>query len=540
LGTVVVVGVAALVLLALWCSGLSAGDGRLGFRLDDAWIHMVYGREIASCGYPAYNPGIPATGSTAPLWAYWLALLHLAIGPGHVGALVIAVHLSNAVLWLGVVWWGMRLARSLRATHTIVLGTGLCLAFATPVAAAVYSGMEVVLCALLLLAGTQALLGERCGRAGLGFALACLTRPEAASCALLGGIWLYCFPGCADSKSQALGTGARMRRLFRYATPLVLIGAGLFAFHLLASGRPLPATFYLKAQVDRLGLPRTLYRLFADLLAQVPMLGATVLWLAPLSFLIRPSWPARGPTLLLLMLGLSYALSSVLVVPPIDPAAFYHLRYVLPAVPMLVISLFVASAEVVPARYPRLAGSVPAAICAATVLAGLFSTVAISRHLHSDTRNINQVQRQLGEWVNAHVPQGFWIATNDAGAIRYFSRRPTLDMMGLNTPRLLWEPETFARQHPVRVAVLMPAWFGVASTVPMRILTHALSEPYTVTSNPKMALQWVLEYGAAGSAPVPVSFLGARQVTLYMLPTWSGPSGPNEAATSTDPPPKPP
>jgi len=48
-----------------------------GFPLDDAWIHLVYGREISRGGYLAYNSGEPATGSTSPIWAYLLGIIHL-------------------------------------------------------------------------------------------------------------------------------------------------------------------------------------------------------------------------------------------------------------------------------------------------------------------------------------------------------------------------------------------------------------------------------------------------------------------------------
>src|SRR6185503_14621945 len=40
-----------------------------GFPLDDAWIHAVYGRSLARSGMLAFNPGVPATGVTSPLWA---------------------------------------------------------------------------------------------------------------------------------------------------------------------------------------------------------------------------------------------------------------------------------------------------------------------------------------------------------------------------------------------------------------------------------------------------------------------------------------
>src|SRR3954467_15294291 len=48
-----------------------------GFPLDDAWIHAVYAREFAATRMLAYNPGVPATGETSPLWAIVLALPHL-------------------------------------------------------------------------------------------------------------------------------------------------------------------------------------------------------------------------------------------------------------------------------------------------------------------------------------------------------------------------------------------------------------------------------------------------------------------------------
>ena len=48
-----------------------------GFPLDDAWIHMVYGRELALSGTLAYNPGEPATGATSVGWAFLLAVPHL-------------------------------------------------------------------------------------------------------------------------------------------------------------------------------------------------------------------------------------------------------------------------------------------------------------------------------------------------------------------------------------------------------------------------------------------------------------------------------
>jgi hypothetical protein len=84
---------AGVVVLALtWLWGRHAASGGIGFRLDDAWIHMVYGRELAETGLLAYNRGVPATGSTSPLWAGLLGLVHLLVGGVSLKAVILGVY----------------------------------------------------------------------------------------------------------------------------------------------------------------------------------------------------------------------------------------------------------------------------------------------------------------------------------------------------------------------------------------------------------------------------------------------------------------
>ena len=49
--------------------------GRLGWPLDDSWIHLQFARNLAAGRGLAYNSGELVTGSTAPLWTALLALL---------------------------------------------------------------------------------------------------------------------------------------------------------------------------------------------------------------------------------------------------------------------------------------------------------------------------------------------------------------------------------------------------------------------------------------------------------------------------------
>ena len=178
------------VLAAVWLAGRGANPGPLGFPLDDAWIHMVYGHGLRESGFLAYNPGIPATGCTSPLWAVVLGLLHALFDrPHQPGAVVPAVLVTGAVLHAVGIAAGVDLARRLSGRGSAAALAGLLLAAATPLAAAAFSGMEVALTGALLLLGARDVAAGAWLRAGIWLALAGLARPEAAAVTLTLVAW---------------------------------------------------------------------------------------------------------------------------------------------------------------------------------------------------------------------------------------------------------------------------------------------------------------------------------------------------------------
>jgi hypothetical protein len=110
------------VLLVVWFAGRAENPGPLGFRLDDAWIHQVYARGLLADGYLAYNEGVPATGSTSPLWSACLALLR-ALSPGAPSpeAVVVGATLAGALLHLVAVGVGAALARRISGDRLTAL-----------------------------------------------------------------------------------------------------------------------------------------------------------------------------------------------------------------------------------------------------------------------------------------------------------------------------------------------------------------------------------------------------------------------------------
>ena len=87
--------------------GVSA-QNKLGFPLDDAWIHQTYARNLARYGRLEFTPGVSSAGSTAPLWTLLLALGYLLKLPYLFWAYLLG---GLSLVWLG--WSGMRLWRAL-------------------------------------------------------------------------------------------------------------------------------------------------------------------------------------------------------------------------------------------------------------------------------------------------------------------------------------------------------------------------------------------------------------------------------------------
>ena len=57
----------------------------------------------------------------------------------------------------------------------------------------------------------------------------------------------------------------------------------------------------------------------------------------------------------------------------------------------------------------------------------------------AEVRNINDLQVRAGHWIAEHTSPDARVATNDIGAIGFFSRRYILDTEGLVTPDAVWD-----------------------------------------------------------------------------------------------------
>lgn len=504
--------ITAIVISTIWAIIISSPTP-LGFPLDDAWIHMVYGRSLAEEGLLSYNSGIPATGSTSPLWAICLAFLHILVGKFSISALILSVMILGNIFLMGVVLVLTDLTYRLTKDRVVAISAGILTAFSTTLASSAFSGMEVTLCALLLCAGVRDVFLLKHLRAGIWLALATLTRPESVS------VSFACFLVSSVAMSSFQIRRQYWRSLVMLALPSLVLGTILIGYNLWASGRPLPATFYFKQQWNPFTLPQRLWKALADIYSQIPPFLGGISWAAILGYFIKPKLMPIASWLPIIS-GLLYLIASLLMIHPGDPQAFYHIRYILPSVPLLIIALAIGVYRLQQIVSPRFQRAPILCFLAIGVFGGAVSLLPVSRHFINDIRNINEVQRRMGEWIRDNTKPDEWIAASDAGAVKYFSNRPTIDVMGLNTPEIHWQAPNFRHAHPIVALALMPAWFSPLNPERLQILSVMKTANYTVTSNKRMRQQLIL--GCKGSKPIPIHFAGIISFSLDCLP-WKRP-----------------
>ncbi len=452
-------GLAAALGLFLQREQLIAGPvGLSGFPLDDSWIHFQFARNVAGGHGFSYNPGVPVSGSTAPLWTLLLAGLFKAAGAYPAWAKAAGVAAA-----LGAAWLARRLAVAWTGDTALGLTAALVTAWTSPMVWGALSGMEVTLAALLV---TAALVAHTAGRDAVSAALlglAVLARPE--SVLLVPLLWLA-------------GPLTARRSATMWGLPAAVVLPWV-AFNMRTAGTPLPATAAAKIEGGLVGLlagaresavtsflsrPWQFEREWMAWLASVNVL-LPVLLLPGLWVLWRRggrAWALPASILLLHPLGMA-------LLAPYRGPAFQEGRYSIQLLPLAVavaVSGFVPLVSMARSRpwWGRLA-------CALLLLGSLASLSAGATRYAWAVQNIDAMQVGLGRWVEAHTPAGARLALNDVGAITYLGRREVVDLMGLVTPAIIpyrRGGEAGVLRYLERACpdylIIFPAWFPALST----------------------------------------------------------------------------
>jgi len=428
--------------------------GELSLPLDDSFIYLQYARAIAE-GHPfVYSPGnAPTTGATSLLWPFLLVPPHWLPG-GPILAIAWALAFGAVALFTSAILIA-RLGRALAGSLGMVLAAALF--FMNPFLLWGYmSGMEIALYATMLLATMLLYLREReAGRfpwlRWWVFLLAC-SRPEGAVlCGVLGLVmardrwrasrveggprfWsvslLLPFAAAAlpflvnlavsgsiestssQAKSILAEPHADVRRKFIHDSPLVWLSI-LYAYvswFQLEPGVVIPMRFAIPSAV-------------------------ALLFFVIFSFTKGSRRWADGRALLVLFPA-AIVVNSL----PIAWAVHFY-RYQQGFYPVVLLLYAVGLARAAQAAWrglPRWAGAPLGFLVVAAPLVAWSPNLTkeygkVIPYYGHNCENILHQQTKVGRWIHANLPANAVVGMNDAGAIAYYGRRSTLDLVGLTS-----------------------------------------------------------------------------------------------------------
>ena len=121
------------------------------------------------------------------------------------------------------------------------------------------------------------------------------------------------------------------------------------------------------------------------------------------------------------------------------PLPFQHGRYVIPALPALIVAGVIGTAWL----YQRALGSIIGRVLGRTLAlacALLFVVFAFTFGLNAFRQDVTIIEQEMvtaAHWIAANLPPDELLAIHDIGAVGYFAPRPMLDIAGLVTPEVV-------------------------------------------------------------------------------------------------------
>jgi arabinofuranosyltransferase len=491
-------GLAALLSLGIYLL-FSSLTYRLGFPLDDAWIHQTYARNLVEYGQWAFIPGQPSAGSTAPLWSALLAIGHtLRPGP-YIWTYFVGWLALWAISMVG--YYGFRILSPDRAKWALWAALGLALEWHLVWAAG--SGMETLLFALVILLVlvwlADIIRGEdenpdpaegiapdpvfqssspcpeprrrvptfHFSRSWLGLGaligLSVWLRPDGVT--LLGPVGLVLLLG-----SRRWRENLHIAMIF--ALGFLIFAAPYLIFNRTLAGSWWPNTFYAK-QAEYAILQRLpFWRRYLDELI-LPLVGAGALLLPGFVFALyrairRRSWPILAAALWFLGYAGIYAWRL--------PVTYQHGRYVIPAMPIFFLIGLLGTAKLLELDSQVLWQRISSRtwIAALGAVLGLFWIIG-ARTYAQDVAIIDTEMVDTAKWVAQNTPADALIAAHDIGALGYFGQRDLLDLAGLVSPEVIpfirdeMALERYLDAQNADYLVTFPDWYPLLSSKGERI-----------------------------------------------------------------------
>lgn len=421
--------IGALLIVCMISAGLflmySSQNYKIGFPLDDAWIHQTYARNLIQLKQWVYVPGEVSTGSTSPLWT-----LLLSVGYWFQQTLPYFWTYALGILGLfGVALAGERIFAQWNNHGSRALPlAGLFLATEWHLIWGAVSGMETILFAFMILAVFACLVQTRPQYllAGTLIGVACWVRPDGIT--LLGPAFFILILMPIRNKEKL------KKGLFLIAGFSVIFG-GYLLFNYLLGGAILPNTYFAKQAEYASLLNQPLWKRFSSL-AALPAIGAGSLLIPGFLVALWKSIKQRDWNMLALFLWWAgdtaiYALRL--------PVSYQHGRYLIPAMPVFFIIGLIGTSQILKVQYTnnRIVWAYGKLILVSLIAVQLIFGIKGATAYAEDVAIIESEMVETAFWLNENTEVDAVIAVHDIGAIGYFSQRQLLDLAGLVSPEVI-------------------------------------------------------------------------------------------------------
>lgn len=440
--------------MGLFAASLLAGfaftRNSKGLPLDDAYIHLVFARNLGSGQGFSFNPAEFSLGFSSPLWVMLMAAMQW-LSADLVSAsrnLSIIFSAGSAALLYMIVRSSIANGEKRRMNEALAILSALVFIASGNMLWLAAAGMEASLYLFLGLLAILLLQSEypRPVLGGIALGLALLTRAEALS------LWIF----------LAMQGLLYFKRGARFQVPCIMavaLAAPWCVFSYLKTGWALPATAAGKIASDLFnsgfsikGISIFIFRHLVylarfdqgiALLLAAALLAAVSLVLVLKRGASRAGRPASASLFLspaaalmawaILNLG-GHALifrSTAIITP------YNNLRYQPMLIPAIIAAAVLALSRLDQASPRRRAISLLAMILPAAALLMEMGGIGEWRTLYS--RQVDQLQKEhraSAEWARAELPPNARIAALDIGLLGFYSNRYVIDLGGLIDPAI--------------------------------------------------------------------------------------------------------
>lgn len=413
--------------------------GNIGLPLDDSWIHLTYAKNILEEHKFSYPKSEWSTGSTSILWtlilSFFLAILKEP---------VITAHILGVLFFILLILIFYKLSLFISENRIISFLSSLICILEGHLMWACLSGMEIIFFTFLIIFIIYLYLKtKKIYLVSFLSGILTLTRPEGA---ILFFVILIDLIGKNNFKKIFFSILIYSLTLLPY-----------FLFNIIISGNLFPNTFYAKVYFTQ---PRLSFIKYISYL--IFYIWGGLLFLFPF-FIYNIIKNYKNPKYFILIFFPLFFVSFYIIY---FPLLVHYGRYIMPVFPFYIFLGVEGIFKLFSKDYPikKIVFSLFWILFIISFFINFYFNNMADYYAMS-VENINNMQVKIGRWLNKNTEKYSIVATNDIGAIGFFSKRKIIDTYGIITPEIipLKKNESkilkFLKNKKVDYLVIFPNWY---------------------------------------------------------------------------------